>query len=351
MSLKIGLIRGDGIGPEIVESAYTILKVLFEKHSVQAEFVELSMGGCSIDVYGTPLTDETLAQAKKCSAILLGAVGGQKWDNAPLRPEWALLKIRSELNLYCNLRPVYLYEELISACPLKSEIAQKGIDMVVVRELNGGIYYGDRKREGDSAYDTESYSEGEVERIAIKAFELAKSRRKKVVSVDKANVLTTSKLWREVVDCVAKQYPQVELSHMLVDNAAMQLIKDPSQFDVLLTSNMFGDILSDEAAVLSGSIGMLPSASLNEGTLGLYEPAHGSAPDIAGKNLANPLATVLSCAMMLKHSLHLPQLAEELEGSVKQFLKMGKRTKDLTQDESFLKTTEVTAELLKILNS
>lgn len=297
------------------------------------------MGGCSIDAYGVPLTDEALETAKKSDAVLLGAVGGNvgnsKWyDVAPnLRPEAGLLAIRKGLNLFANLRPAYLYNELADACPLKKENIGDGFDMIIVRELTGGLYFGERHTEEVDgvlqATDTLTYNENEIRRIAIKAFDIAMKRRKHVISVDKANVLDSSRLWRKVVEEVAKDYPEVKLEHMLVDNCAMQLVMNPGQFDVVLTENMFGDILSDEASMITGSIGMLSSASLNETKFGMYEPSHGSAPDIAGKDLANPIATVLSAAMMLRYSFDMDKEADAIEAAVQQVLTDGYRTGDI----------------------
>jgi len=300
------------------------------------------MGGCSIDAYGVPLTDEAIAVAKASDAVLLGAVGGNvgnsKWyDVAPnLRPEAGLLKIRKELELFANIRPAYLYNELKDACPLKQEVIGNGFDMVIMRELTGGLYFGERHTEEVNgvvtATDTLTYNEEEIRRIAIKGFEIAMKRRKKLTSVDKANVLDSSRLWRKVVKEVAKDYPEVEVSDMLVDNCAMQLVMNPGQFDVILTENMFGDILSDEASMITGSIGMLSSASLGKSKLGLYEPSHGSAPDIAGKDIANPIATILSAAMMLRYSLDLDKEADAIEAAVAQVLKAGYRTVDIMAD-------------------
>ena len=305
-------------------------------------YTKILMGGCSIDEYGVPLTDEALETAKKSDSVLLGAVGGNvgnsRWyDVAPnLRPEAGLLAIRKGLGLFANIRPAYLYKELADACPLKKEIIGDGFDMVIMRELTGGLYFGDRyTKEIDgvtTAVDTLTYNENEIRRIAIKAFDIAMKRRKSVISVDKANVLDSSRLWRKVVEEVAKDYPEVTLTHMLVDNCAMQLVMNPGQFDVILTENMFGDILSDEASMITGSIGMLSSASLNEGKFGLYEPSHGSAPDIAGKDIANPIATILSAAMMLRYSFDLDKEAKAIEDAVQQVLTEGYRTVDIMAD-------------------
>ena len=325
MNYNIAVIPGDGIGPEIVREARKVLDRVGKKFGHTFNYKELLMGGISIDTYGVPLTDETLLEAKKSDSVLLGAVGGNvgnsRWyDVAPnLRPEAGLLAIRKGLGLFANIRPAYLYEELKDSCPLKAEIAAEGFDMVIMRELM-------------TAVDTLTYNEEEIRRIAIKGFEIARKRRKKVTSVDKANVLDSSRLWRKVVAEVAKDYPDVTLENMLVDNCAMQLVKDPAQFDVILTENMFGDILSDEASMVTGSIGMLSSASLSSSKLGLYEPSHGSAPDIAGQNIANPIATILSAAMMLRYSFDLDAEADAVENAVKQVLSEGYRTVDIMSE-------------------
>lgn len=329
MESRITLIPGDGIGPEIVREAVKVLDSVADKYGHKFDYTKILMGGCSIDEYGVPLTDEAVATAKASDAVLLGAVGGNvgnsKWyDVAPnLRPEAGLLKIRKELGLFANLRPAYLYDELKAACPLKEEIIGDGFDMVIMRELTGGLYFGNRYTKEidglETAVDTLTYNEEEIRRIAIKGFEIAMKRRKKVTSVDKANVLDSSRLWRKIVHEVAKDYPEVEVSDMLVDNCAMQLVMNPGQFDVILTENMFGDILSDEASMITGSIGMLSSASLNKTKLGLYEPSHGSAPDIAGKNVANPIATILSAAMMLRYSLILTRKQMLLKQQLQMF--------------------------------
>ncbi|WAM33377.1 3-isopropylmalate dehydrogenase [Caldicellulosiruptor morganii] len=332
---RIAVIPGDGIGPEVIEQALLVLDKVSSKFGVKFEYVFIDAGGCAIDKFGVPIREEDLDLVKKCSATLLGAVGGPKWDTLPgnLRPEQALLKLRGGLKVYANLRPAVLYDELKDSSPLKKEIVNRGIDILVVRELIGGMYFGPKgreKRNGEEvAYDTEIYSTSEIERIARVAFEAARKRKKKVTSVDKANILESSRLWREVVERLAKEYPDVELSHMYVDNASMQLVKDPSQFDVILTSNMFGDILSDEASMIVGSIGMLASASLGEGRVGLYEPIHGTAPDIAGQDLANPIATILSAAMMLRYSFDMEDAAIAVENAVKIALKEGYRTRDI----------------------
>ncbi len=339
MEFKVALIPGDGIGPEIVGEARKVLDRAGEKFGHRFIYKELLMGGASIDVHGVPLTDETLEEAKASEGVLLGAVGGNvgnsRWyDVAPnLRPEAGLLAIRKGLGLFANIRPAYLYQELNEACPLKKEVIGDGFDMVIVRELTGGLYFGKRYTEEVDgvrrAVDTLVYDENEIRRIAVKAFEIAMKRKKNVVSVDKANVLDSSRLWRSVVEETAKDYPEVTLSHMLVDNCAMQLVMNPGQFDVILTENMFGDILSDEASMITGSIGMLSSASLGAGKLGLYEPSHGSAPDIAGKNLANPIATILSAAMMLRYSFDLDEAADAIEAAVQKVISAGWRTSDI----------------------
>ncbi len=339
MNLKIVTIPGDGIGPEIVREACKVLDRVGRIFGHTMEYTEILMGGCSIDKYGVPLTEEALATAKAADAVLLGAVGGDVGNSrwyaiAPnLRPEAGLLAIRKGLGLFANMRPARLYKELEEACPLKKEVIGDGFDMVIMRELTGGLYFGERYTKEingvTTAVDTLIYSENEIRRIAVKAFDIAMKRRKKVTSVDKANVLDSSRLWRKVVEEVAKDYPEVTLNHMLVDNCAMQLVMNPGQFDVVLTENMFGDILSDEASMITGSIGMLSSASLNESKFGLYEPSHGSAPDIAGKNIANPIATILSAAMMLRYSFDLDAEAAAVENAVQQVLTEGYRTGDI----------------------
>ena len=341
MICNIGVIKGDGIGPEIVTEAMKVLDAVGEKYGHTFNYEQLLMGGCSIDVNGEPLTQETIDIAKSKDAVLMGSIGGNTqtspWYKLPpeKRPEAGLLGIRKALKLFANLRPAYLYPELSDACPLKKEVADKGFDMMMMRELTGGLYFGERyTKEIDgvmTAVDTLSYNENEIRRIAIKAFDIAMKRRKKVTLIDKANVLDSSRLWRKVTDEVAKNYPEVEYGVMLVDNAAMQLVKDPAQFDVVLTENMFGDILSDEASQITGSIGMLPSASLNETKFGLYEPSGGSAPDIAGKNIANPIATILSAAMMLRYTFDLDKEADAIENAVKKVLEEGYRTIDLAK--------------------
>jgi len=342
MDYNMTVIPGDGIGPEIVREARKVLDQVGRVYGHSFNYTEILMGGCSIDAYGVPLTEEALETAGKSDAVLLGAVGGDvgnsRWyDVAPdLRPEAGLLAIRKGLGLFANIRPAYLYKELAEACPLKKEIIGDGFDMVIMRELTGGLYFGDRyTREVDgvmTAVDTLTYNEKEIRRIAVKAFDIAMKRRKKVTSVDKANVLDSSRLWRKVVEEVAGDYPEVELSHMLVDNCAMQLVMNPGQFDVILTENMFGDILSDAASMITGSIGMLSSASMNESKFGLYEPSHGSAPDIAGKDMANPIATILSAAMLLRYSFDLDREADAIENAVQAVLTEGYRTGDIMSE-------------------
>ena len=356
MEYRIGLIHGDGIGPEIVKEAKKVLDAVCEKYGHKFEYTNLLLGGASIDVHGVPLTDETIEEAKKCDAVLMGSIGGDAktspWYKLEpsRRPEAGLLKIRKSLGLFANLRPAYLYQELKDACPLKEEIIGEGFDMLIMRELTGGLYFGERSTVEENgirkATDTLTYSETEIRRIAIRAFDIAMKRKKKVTSVDKANVLDSSRLWRSVVEDVAKDYPEVTLEHMLVDNCAMQIVHNPCQFDVVLTENMFGDILSDEASMVAGSIGMLSSASLNETKFGLYEPSHGSAPDIAGKNIANPIATVLSAAMMLRYSLDLDQEAEAVENAVQKILKDGYRTVDIMSEGCTQVSTSEMGDLL-----
>lgn len=339
MKLNITCIPGDGIGPEIVAEAKKVLNKVAEVYGHEITYKDILMGGASIDVHGVPLTDEAIADAKAADAVLMGSIGGNTstspWYQLPpeKRPEAGLLKIRKALNLFANLRPAVLYQELSDACPLRKDISDRGFDLLIMRELTGGLYFGARHTtEVDgvrTAVDTLTYNENEIRRIAIKAFDIARKRRGIVTSVDKANVLDSSRLWRKVVEEVAKDYPDITLSHMLVDNCAMQLVRDPSQFDVILTENMFGDILSDEASMVTGSIGMLASASLNDSRFGLYEPSHGSAPDIAGMDIANPIATILSAAMMLRYSFDLDKEADAIEMAVKSILKKGYRTADI----------------------
>lgn len=342
MKLNIACIKGDGIGPEIVIQAQKVLNRVAQCYGHEIVYTDVLMGGASIDACGVPLTDEAVAAAKASDAVLMGSIGGNTTTShwyklAPeLRPEAGLLKLRKSLNLFANLRPALLYPELSDACPLKKEISDAGFDMMIMRELTGGLYFGERHTTEENgirkAVDTLTYDENEIRRIAIKGFDIAMKRRKKVTSVDKANVLDSSRLWRKVVEEVAKDYPEVALEHMLVDNCAMQLVKDPAQFDVILTENMFGDILSDEASMVTGSIGMLSSASLNDTKFGLYEPSHGSAPDIAGKDIANPIATVLSAAMMLRFTFDLDREADAMEKAVKEILKKGYRTSDIMSE-------------------
>lgn len=331
----ITLLKGDGIGPEIVNQAVRVLEAAGEKYGFSLKYTDALLGGCAIDAAGTPLPQETVDACLASDAVLLGAVGGYKWDTLPgdQRPEKGLLGIRAALGLFANLRPAKIYGPLKDASPLRPDIIGDSMDIMVVRELTGGIYFGQRGRDlaggVESAYDTERYSVPEIERIARVAFETARKRNKKVHSVDKANVLESSRLWRETVIRVSKDYPDVELNHLYVDNAAMQLVRNPKQFDVIVTSNIFGDILSDEASQIAGSIGMLASASLGEGTRGLYEPIHGSAPDIAGQDVANPLATILSAAMLLRYSLNETAAADAIEAAVEQVLDNGFRTPDI----------------------
>lgn len=346
MKCNLAVIKGDGIGPEIVTEAMKVLDKIGEVYHHTFDYEQILMGGCSIDATGVPLTDEAVNIAKSKDAVLLGSIGGNTstspWYQLPpnLRPEAGLLKIRKELGLFANLRPAMLYDELKDACPLKAEIAERGFDMMIMRELTGGLYFGERSTEVIdgvvTAHDNLIYNENEIRRIAKKGFEIAMKRRKNVISVDKANVLDSSRLWRKVVEEVAKDYPEVSYTHMLVDNCAMQLVKDPAQFDVVLTENMFGDILSDEASMITGSIGMLPSASLNETKFGMYEPSGGSAPDIAGQNKANPIATILSAAMMLRFTFDLDKEADAIENAVKQVLVDGYRTCDIVSEGTTL---------------
>lgn len=357
MNYNIALLRGDGIGPEIVDGACKVLQKVGDLCGHTFNFTRYLIGGAAIDEYGIPLPEETVTGCKNSDSVLLGAVGGPKWDTLPgdKRPEKALLGIRSDLGLYTNLRPAKLFPALISECPLRSDVAARGVDIMMVRELTGGIYFGERGRRegkyGPEAYDTEAYSVMEIERIAHVAFKTAMKRRKKVISIDKANVLESSRLWRATVHRIAEQYPEVECTDMLVDNAAMQLIKNPSQFDVIVTTNMFGDILSDESSQVTGSIGLLPSASLGDSTCGMYEPIHGSAPDIAGQNKANPIATILSAAMMLRYSFSLEKEANMIEGAVAKVLEDGFRTADIigTSDKTPLSCTEMTDKVIEYI--
>ncbi len=354
LEFKIALIRGDGIGPEVIGEAVQVLEAIGTRHGHRFAFTDVLAGGCAIDETGGPLPQETIDICKSSDSVLLGAVGGWKWDVLPghLRPERALLGLRGELGLYANIRPAILHPSLKAACPLRPDIVEGGIDICVVRELTGGMYFGDRGRRenekgyGEEAYDTEAYSVAEVERIARSAFEIAMKRGKKLCSVDKANVLESSRLWREVVLRVAQEYPEVVLEHMYVDNAAMQLVRNPKQFDVMVTTNMFGDILSDEASMITGSIGMLPSASLGATGCGMYEPIHGSAPDIAGQDKANPIATILSVAMMFRYSFDLEKEAQEIEAAVTKVLDAGYRTADIMSSEMKLVGTKEMGRLI-----
>ena len=355
MTYRIVLVPGDGIGPEIVEGAVAALHAIGHKFGHTFAFETVLAGGCAIDRYGVPLPDETLQKCLQSDSVLLGAVGGPKWDTLPgnLRPERALLGIRKELGLFANLRPAKLQPELAAASPLRADIAAKGVDLLIVRELTGGMYFGPRGRGqgdmGENAFDTEIYSRGEIERIGRVGFETARKRGRKICSIDKANVLESSRLWRETMHELAKEYPDVAYSDMLVDNAAMQLIQNPSQFDVIVTSNLFGDILSDEASQLTGSIGLLASASLGDGTRGMYEPIHGSAPDIAGLGIANPIATILSAAMMLNLSFGLTEEAKALETAVEKVLADGARTKDIAAGGAFIPGAEMTRLIIDAL--
>ncbi len=329
---KIALIKGDGIGPEIIDEAVKVLDAVASRCDIEFSYEEALMGGCAYDITGDPLPQETINISLNSDAVLFGAIGGQKWDNLPRekRPESGLLRFRKELGVYANLRPANVFDELINASSLKPEVI-KGVDLMVVRELIGGIYFGEpRGRDENRGWNTMVYTRDEIVRIAHQAFKIAMTRSKRVCSIDKANVLDVSQLWRDVVTEVGREYPEVELTHMYVDNAAMQLIRDPRQFDVMLTGNIFGDILSDEASMLSGSIGLLPSASVGA-KIGVYEPIHGSAPDIAGQGIANPIATILSAAMMLRYALGENVAADKIESAVKRALKEGYRTKDLAQ--------------------
>ena len=352
MKLNIGLLKGDGIGPEIVDSAVRVLEKIADKFGHEFCFTPYLIGGAAIDATGAPLPEETVRGCLASDSVLLGAVGGPKWDILPgnIRPEKALLGIRAAMGLYTNLRPARLYAALKDDSPLRPDLVEKGFDIMIVRELTGGIYFGDRGyregKYGEEAYDTEQYSRMEIERIARAAFEAARVRGKKVTSIDKANVLETSRLWRKTVHEIAAEYPDITVTDMLVDNAAMQLVRNPSQFDVIVTSNMFGDILSDEASQMTGSIGMLPSASIGATKVGLYEPIHGSAPDIAGQNKANPIATILSAAMMLRYAFALEAEAQAIEDAVNRVLDAGLRTADIAHGEEALGTVEMTDAIL-----
>ena len=333
MNKRIVVVAGDGIGPDVCNEAIKVMERTAGKFGHRFTFEKHLFGGCSIDAYGVPLTDETLDACKRSDSVLLGAVGGPKWDGVEpsRRPEKGLLALRKGLGLFCNLRPAHIYPELKAASPLKDSIIADGLDIMIVRELTGGIYFGKRGSEGDYAFDTMEYHDGEIKRIVRKGFEIAMARGKRLCSVDKANVLATSRKWRGIVEETGKEFPEVQVSHLYVDNASMQLVRNPSQFDVIVTCNMFGDILSDEASQITGSIGMLPSASLGSGSRGMYEPIHGSAPDIAGKDIANPLATILSGAMMLRYSFGMAQEADAIEKAVATVLEKGYRTPDIME--------------------
>ena len=352
MKYNIAVIPGDGIGPEVINEAIKVLDAVGSKYGHEFNYTQVLAGGAAIDAAGECLPQETIDIAKKSDAVLLGAVGGPKWDSLPgdKRPERALLGIRKELGLFANLRPAIMFDELKDSCPIRPEKVEGGLDLLVVRELTGGIYFGERGYKdtdmGKAAYDIEQYSEGEVKRIAKVAFDMAMKRNKKVTSVDKANVLESSRLWRKTVAEVAKEYPEVELENFYVDNTAMQLVYNPKQFDVIVTSNIFGDILSDEASMITGSLGMLPSASLAEGNFGMYEPVHGSAPDIAGTGKANPMATILSAAMMLKYTFGLSDEADAIENAVKKTLAAGYRTPDIMSEGKTPATTEQIGSLI-----
>ena len=352
MNFKIAVIKGDGVGPEIINEGIKVLNKIEKKYNHKFELTEVLAGGCAIDKENTPLPERTLEECKKSDAVLLGAVGGPKWDNIEpsIRPEKGLLGLRSGLNLFVNLRPATMYESIKESSPLRSDIVEKGVDFVVVRELTGGIYFGERKTEVinnvEVAYDVEKYDENEIRRIGKKAFETARIRNKKLTCVDKANVLDSSKLWRKVMIELSEDYKDIELNFMYVDNAAMQLIKNPSQFDVIVTNNIFGDIISDEASIITGSIGMLPSASLREDKFGMYEPIHGSAPDIAGKNIVNPIATILSVAMMLRYSFNLEREAKDIEDAVTKVLNKGYRTADIYNKKGTIVGTKEMGDLI-----
>lgn len=353
MKYNIAVIKGDGIGPEIVDEALKVLSSIGDKYEHEFCFTEVLAGGAAIDQTGENLPLETIDICKKSDAVLLGAVGGPKWDNLAghKRPEKALLAIRKELNLYANIRPAVMFKELKESCPIKDEIIGEGIDIVIVRELTGGIYFGERNTHGDYAYDKMEYKRSEIERIARRAFEIAAKRNRKVTSVDKSNVLDTSRLWRKTVEEVAEEYKDISLNHMYVDNAAMQLVINPKQFDVILTGNMFGDIISDEASMITGSIGMLPSASLGDNNFGMYEPIHGSAPDIAGQNKANPIATILSAAMMLRYTLGLEKEADAVEKAVQKTLEEGYRTADIAKGhEKVLGTKDIGKRIVEFID-
>lgn len=353
MEYNIAVVKGDGIGPEVIDSAIQVLDLIGEKFNHKFIYKEVLAGGAAYDKFGEPLPQETINVCKNSDAVILGSVGGNKWDNLPRekRPERAILGLRKELGLFANLRPGTLFKALEDSCPLKTEIVGDGFDILVVRELTGGIYFGESgtkdTEHGPAAYDIEMYSEMEVRRIAKVGFDMAMKRNKRLTSVDKANVLESSRLWRRVVNEVSEKYPEVELSHMYVDNASMQVIRDPKQFDVILTTNLFGDILSDEISMLTGSIGMLPSASLGDSGVGLFEPIHGSAPDIAGKGIANPIATILSVAMMLRFSFDLKEEADSIELAIDKVLNAGYRTADIANKNERVYTTAEITEFIK----
>lgn len=350
--MKIAVISGDGIGKEVINQAIKVLKAIEVKYKCNFEFNEALLGGVAIDNTGSPIPEETIGICKSSQAVLLGAVGGPKWDHLPgdLRPEKGLLSIRKALGVFANLRPAILFSQLKSASNLKDEVLGDGLDIMIVRELIGGAYFGEKKRvdikDGQKAWDTIEYSTYEIERIARKSFEIAIKRNKKLTLIDKANVLETSRLWREVVTKVAEDYRDVELNYMYVDNAAMQLIRNPKQFDVILTENMFGDILSDEASMLTGSLGMLPSASVGEGNIGIYEPIHGSAPDIAGQDKANPIGTIMSAAMMLRYSFNMENAAKDIEAAVSKVIDKGYRALDIMQPDMQIVGTERMGDLI-----
>ncbi|NMC56173.1 MAG: 3-isopropylmalate dehydrogenase [Eubacteriaceae bacterium] len=346
MDMNIAVIKGDGIGPEVISQAIRVLKTVCEKYNYAVNFTELLAGGAAIDATGTGAPEHTINTCKKSDAVLLGALGGPKWDHLNDR---SLLIIRKELGLFANIRPVILFEELKDICPIKDNFIKNDLNFIIFRELTSGIYFGRKEKTSNYACDCMEYYEYEIERIAHKAFAAATGRSKKLTSVDKANVLETSKLWRRTVDKISKQYPQVKTEHLYVDNAAMQLIRNPAQFDVILTENMFGDILSDEASMISGSIGMLPSASMGEGDFGLYEPSHGTAPDIAGQNIANPIASILSAALMLRYTFKKSDAADNIENAVKKALAQGYRTADIANGKSFLGTKEITDKIISYI--
>ena len=334
MTKTIAVIRGDGIGPEIVDQALRVLDRIAGLYGHTFNYIDVDMGGCAIDKYGDPLPESELKKCVESDSVLLGAVGGNQWNDVPghMRPEKGLLRLRAGMGVYSNNRPAKIWSQLADASPLKKEIVEKGIDFIIVRELIGGIYFGEHKTEGDTAIDVLKYSESEIERIGRIGFETAQKRNKKLCSVEKSNVLDSSRLWKKVMHELAAEYPDVQLSDMLVDNCAMQIVKNPAQFDVIVTENMFGDILSDEASMITGSIGMIPSSSLGSSSCGLYEPIHGSAPDIAGMDLANPIGTILSAAMMLRYSFDMPEEADAIENAVSAYLDEGYRTADIMSE-------------------